>query len=577
MKRLTGIAASQGIAIGPAFVYRPEPLTFKEQIIQNPPAEINRLIQAVESVQAMLMTLQEQTQRVVGEKEAEIFQVHRMFLADPAFADVIKATIREQRLNAEAAVNRVSNELMAEFNTIDDEYFRQRAVDVKDVAERLIRQLLGLEETTLASLKYPSIIIANDLTPSDTASLNRDMALGLCTEIGSSTSHTAILARSLGTPAVVGIGKIEISSGTTVIIDGQSGDLIIEPDEATLAEYQERQQARYYTRSLEIAQANQPAITLDGHRVETVANIGSVNEAKLAIKMGAEGVGLLRTEFLFLQGDTLPSEEDQYRIYRAIADVFQQLPLIVRTLDVGGDKELPSINLAAEQNPMLGQRAIRLCLARPELFQTQLRAILRAGHERNIKIMFPLIGSEEELQQALVHLEQAKADLRARNLPHADRPDVGIMIEVPSAAVLADVLAPQVDFFSIGTNDLAQYTLAVDRTNETVAHLANPLHPAVIRLIHQVIQAAHRHNKWVGLCGEMAGDTQAVPLLLGLGLDEFSMAAVSIPSVKALLRTISKTQAQEIAQRCLELPSLQRVRDFLSSNSVAATPLPIST
>jgi len=577
MKRLTGIAASQGIAIGPAFVYRPEPLAFKEQIVQNPPAEINRLIQAVESVQAMLMTLQEQTQRVIGEKEAEIFQVHRMFLADPAFADVIKATIREQRLNAEAAVNRVSNELMAEFNTIDDEYFRQRAVDVKDVAERLIRQLLGLEETTLASLKYPSIIIANDLTPSDTASLNRDMALGLCTEIGSSTSHTAILARSLGTPAVVGIGKIEISSGTTVIIDGQSGDLIIEPDEATLTEYQERQQARYYTRSLEIAQANQPAITLDGHRVETVANIGSVNEAKLALKMGAEGVGLLRTEFLFLQGDTLPSEEDQYRIYRAIADVFQQLPLIVRTLDVGGDKELPSINLAAEQNPMLGQRAIRLCLARPELFQTQLRAILRAGHERNIKIMFPLIGSEEELQQALVHLEQAKADLRARNQPHADRPDVGIMIEVPSAAVLADVLAPQVDFFSIGTNDLAQYTLAVDRTNETVAHLANPLHPAVIRLIHQVIQAAHRHNKWVGLCGEMAGDTQAVPLLLGLGLDEFSMAAVSIPSVKALLRTISKTQAQEIAQRCLELPSLQRVRDFLSSNSVATTPLPVST
>lgn len=570
MKRLSGIAASQGIAIGPAFVYRPEPLAFKEQIIQNPPAEINRLIQAVEAVQTMLVALEEHTQRAIGEKEAKIFEVHRMFLADPAFADEIKAIIRQEQLNAEAAVDRVSNELMAQFSAIDDEYFRQRAVDIKDVAQRLIRQLLGLEETTLASLTFPSIIIANDLTPSDTASLDREMALGLCTEIGSSTSHTAILARSLGTPAVVGIGKLDISSGVTVIIDGQSGELIIDPDAETMAEYQTRQQARQRIRSREIALAQQPAITTDGHQVEVVANIGSVVEAEQALKMGAEGVGLLRTEFLFLQGDTLPSEEEQYRIYRAIADVFQQLPLIVRTLDVGGDKDIPSIDLAVEQNPMLGQRAIRLCLARPEIFQTQLRAILRAGHERNVKIMFPLIGSEEELHQALEQLEQAKADLRARNLPHAAKPDVGIMIEVPSAAVLADVLAPQVDFFSIGTNDLAQYTLAVDRTNETVAHLADPLHPAVIRLIHLVIQAAHRHNKWVGLCGEMAGSPQAAPLLLGLGLDEFSMAAASVPSVKALLRTLSKTQAQEIAQRCLELPSLQRVREFLQSSPVSA-------
>jgi len=488
-----------------------------------------------------------------------------MFLADPAFAEEIKVIIQQERLNAEAAVDRVSNELMAQFSAIDDEYFRQRAVDIKDIAQRLIRQLLGLEETTLASLKNPSVIIANDLTPSDTASLNRDMALGLCTEIGSNTSHTAILARSLGIPAVVGAGKLELSSGTVLIIDGQSGELVIDPDADTLAEYRTRQQARQQARSLEIAQAENPAVTLDGHQVEVVANIGSVADADYAIKMGAEGVGLLRTEFLFLQGDTLPSEDEQYQIYRAIADVFQQLPLIVRTLDVGGDKDLPSIDIAEEQNPMLGQRAIRLCLARPEIFQTQLRAILRAGHERNIKIMFPLIGSEEELQQALYQLEQAKANLRARNLPHAENPDVGMMIEVPSAAVLADVLAPHVDFFSIGTNDLAQYTLAVDRTNETVAHLADPLHPAVIRLIHQVIQAAHRHDKWVGLCGEMAGNLQAVPLLLGLGLDEFSMAAVSIPSVKALLRTLSKTETQEIAQRCLELPNLQRVREFLKN------------
>ncbi|MCB9102426.1 MAG: phosphoenolpyruvate--protein phosphotransferase [Anaerolineales bacterium] len=565
MKRLSGIAASQGVAIGPAFVYRPEPLAFNEQIIQNPRTEINRLIEAIEAVQGMLVALEAHTQEAIGEAEAKIFEVHRMFLADPAFADEIKAIIQEEQLNAEAAVDRVSNELMAQFSAIDDEYFRQRAVDIKDIAQRLIRQLLGLEETTLASLKNPSVIIAHDLTPSDTASLNREMALGLCTEIGSNTSHTAILARSLGIPAVVGAGKLELSSGTMVIIDGQSGELIIEPDAQTLAEYRTRQQARQRMRSLEIAQAQTPAVTLDGHQIEVVANIGSVADAEYAIQMGAEGVGLLRTEFLFLQGDTLPSEDEQYQIYRAIADVFQRMPLIVRTLDVGGDKDLPSIDIAKEQNPMLGQRAIRLCLARPEIFQTQLRAILRAGHERNVKIMFPLIGSEEELHQALYQLEQAKANLRARNLPHAENLDVGIMIEVPSAAVLADVMAPHVDFFSIGTNDLAQYTLAVDRTNETVAHLADPLHPAVIRLIHQVIQAAHRQDKWVGLCGEMAGNPQAVPLLLGLGLDEFSMAAVSIPSVKALLRTISKTQAQEIAQRCLELPNLQRVREFLDN------------
>lgn len=565
MKRLTGIAASQGVAIGPAFVYRPEPLTFKEQIIQNPPTEINRLLQAVEDVQAMLIALEKYTQENIGEEESKIFEVHRMFLDDPAFSDEIKTIIRDEQLNAEAAVDRVSSDLIEQFQAIDDEYFRQRAIDIKDIAQRLIRQLLGLEETTLASLKSPAVIIANDLTPSDTASLKRDMALGLCTEIGSNTSHTAILARSLGTPAVVGIGKLDISSGVTVIVDGQSGEFIIDPDEATLIEYQARRQAHEQARAVAIGQAHQPAVTLDGHRVEVVANIGSVAEAEAAVKMGAEGVGLLRTEFLFLQGDTLPSEEEQYRIYRAIADVFGQQPLVVRTLDVGGDKEIPSVEMNPEQNPMLGQRAIRLCLARPDLFQPQLRAILRAGYERNIKIMFPLIGSEEELQQAREHLEQAKADLRARGLPFAKDAEIGIMIEVPSAAVLADVLAPQVDFFSIGTNDLAQYTLAVDRTNETVAHLADPLHPAVIRLIQQVIQAAHRHKKWVGLCGEMAGSPLAAPLLLGLGLDEFSMAAVSIPPVKALLRQLSKAQAEEIARRCLQLPNLKQVQDYLQT------------
>ncbi|MEW5957156.1 MAG: phosphoenolpyruvate--protein phosphotransferase [Chloroflexota bacterium] len=574
MERVSGIAASQGVAIGPALVYRPAPLKFERRNVPNARAEVNRLNRAIEAVQIVLAALEEHAQAIIGQEEAKIFEAHGMFLADPAFAEEIASLIETEQINAEAAVDRVVSELMAEFEAIEDDYFRQRAADIKDISHRLLRQLLGLQESTFFSLTHPAIILASDLTPSDTVSFDKVMVLGLCTEIGSTTSHTAILARSLGIPAVVGVGSLNIPANTTVILDGSVGELLVDPDEATIAAYQAKQEEHAQIRSRELAQALEPAMTPDGHRVEVVANIGSVKEADQALKMGAEGVGLLRTEFLFLQGDRLPSEEEQYRIYRAIANVFQQLPLIIRTLDVGGDKDLPSIELPAEQNPFLGQRAIRLCLARPEIFQTQLRAILRAGHERNVKIMFPMIGSEDELQQAVAHVEQAKATLAAAGVPHAATLDIGIMIEIPSAALMADVLAPQVDFFSIGTNDLAQYTLAVDRTNEQVAHLADPLHPAVIRLIHQVIQAAHQHGKWVGLCGEMAGDPLAVPLLLGLGLDEFSMAAVSIPPIKAQIRGLSLAQARQIAEECLRLPNLHRVREFLGDDRADKIPTP---
>lgn len=565
MKIITGISASEGIAIGSAFIYRSETPQVEQRTVANTTAELARLTEALNAVDRRLADLKEKTEQTAGREEAQIFEVHRMFLTDPSFIDEIKTLIETQQINAESAIDQVVADLAGQFEALEDDYFRQRAIDIVDVGRQLLLRLSGIEFAGLEDLSQPAIVVANDLTPSDTASLDTEVALGFCTEMGSDTAHTAILARSLGIPAVVGLGAIGIASGDLLIVDGKAGELLINPDETTIETYKTRQETYERQRSLTISQARQPAITTDGHRLEVVANIGSADQAGKALEMGSEGVGLLRTEFLFLQQHTLPSEEEQYQVYRAIADTFQQMPLIIRTLDVGGDKELPSIDIAPEQNPFLGQRAIRLCLARPELFRPQLRAILRAGFERKIKIMFPLISSVSELRQVLDKLDKAKASLAADNIPFAQTLEVGMMIEVPSAAILADDLAPLVDFFSIGTNDLAQYTLAVDRTNQQVAHLADPLHPAVIRLIHQVIKAAHAHGKWVGLCGEMAGNPLAIPLLLGLEIDEFSMAAPAIPAVKAQLRSLSLSEAKEAAQHVLSLSDIEAVRDFLSN------------
>jgi phosphoenolpyruvate-protein phosphotransferase len=392
------------------------------------------------------------------------------------------------------------------------------------------------------------------------------MVLGFGTATGGATSHTAILSRSLGIPAVVGLGPeaLDLAPTDQLILDGGSGEVWVNPDPATITAFEQRRQAQLQDQAEALSHAHEPAITTDGRQVEIAANIGNLADAKHAIEMGAEGVGLLRTEFLFLERSTLPSEEEQYQVLRAIADVFQQRPLVVRTLDAGGDKQIPYLDMPAEQNPFLGRRAIRLTLAEPQLFQAQLRAILRAGHERNIKIMFPMISSLSELRQARAQLEQAQTALAAAQIPQAESPEVGIMVEIPSAAILADALAPLVDFFSIGTNDLAQYTLAADRTNPLVAPLADPLHPAVLRLIRQVIEAGHAHGKWVGMCGELAGNPLAVPVLLGLGLDEFSMTASAIPAAKALIRTLSVPQAQQLANACLQLTDLAEVQQFLS-------------
>lgn len=566
MKKLTGIPASNGIAIGPVFIYQPAKPKIERYAIADPTAEIVRLETAIATAYSQLSTLKAKTEAMVGPEEAQIFEVHQMFLADTAFLDPIKEAVETEKINVEAALAQAVTNLSAQFKAMDDEYFQQRAADIEDVGQRLQRLLAGWGESSLADVSKPAIVLAEDLTPSDTASVDRNMVLAFCTAMGGATSHTAILARSLGIPAVVGLGYtlLNLAAADQLVVDGSTGEVLINPNPATVATYQQRRQKELQNQAEALQHALEPAITGDGHRVEVVANIGSLQDAKYAVEMGAEGVGLLRTEFLFLDRDTQPSEEEQYHVLRAIADVFQQRPLIVRTLDAGGDKQIPYLDMPAEQNPFLGRRAIRLTLAEPELFQAQLRAILRASYERNVKIMFPMISSVGEIRQAREQLELAKAALAAKDIPFDEGLEVGIMVEIPSAAVMADAMAPLVDFFSIGTNDLTQYTLAVDRTNASVAPLADPLHPAVIRLIDQVIKAAHAHGKWVGMCGELAGELLAIPLLLGLELDEFSMNASAVPAAKALIRKLSVPQAKRIAEHCLTLAEPETVRTFLA-------------
>lgn len=564
MTELTGIAASEGIAIGPVHVYRPDLPTVSATTVENPEEELSRYEEIVSAVNDHLQKLGAKLSQTAAAEDAEIFEVQQEFLEDPTFGGEIRKRIAEGRVNAEAAVEAVMKELVEEFESIDDEYFHQRSNDIQDVGTRLIRGLLGVTEDSLANLPEPVIILAYDLTPSDTASMKADHTLGLCTESGSATSHTAILSRSMGVPAVVGLGTVEIEDGETVILDGTGGKLIVAPDADTLEAYKRRREAFEQKRERLKEHANEPVTTSDGVTLEIVANIGSLAEAKAARSQGAEGVGLLRTEFLFLDRRTLPEEEEQYRIYREIAEVFGKDPVVIRTLDVGGDKSVPAIDLPREQNPFLGKRAIRLSLAEPEIFRTQLRAILRAGVGHNIKIMFPLIGTVGELRKAKEQLAIARKELEERGVDYDQSMEVGMMIEVPSAAVIAPQLAEEVDFFSIGTNDLTQYTLAVDRTNEHVATLADSFDPAVINLVGKVIEAGHFNGRWVGMCGEMAGNPQALPLLLGLGLDEFSMSGGAIPEAKERLRKLSKLEARKVAQKCLRCATAAEVRELLA-------------
>jgi phosphotransferase system enzyme I (PtsI) len=575
MKGYQGLAASPGIAIGPAFVYsRQEKLVPQaSQAPTDSAAELLRVQEAMDVARQQLDEIHARSVQEMGEGAAEIFVAHQEFLEDPVLLDEVKNQIQEHHLSAEAAVEAAFDSYAQQLEALEDPYYRERALDLRDVSRRLCRILIGVQDQqTLANLTSPVVIVARDMTPSDTAQMNKAMVLGFCTATGGLTSHTAIIARILGIPAVVGIGGaiLEVSSGAPLIVDGDAGRVLAEPDLPTLGDYARRRDAEVVQRAAQKAQAHHPAATMDGHRVEIVANIADATSAQAAVDFGAEGVGLFRTEYLFLNRQSMPTEEEQYRDYCEVGDVLGNRPLIIRTLDIGGDKQLPYLNIGREMNPFLGWRAIRLCLDNPQIFEPQLRAILRASAGRNVQIMFPMIATLSEVRRAREFVKRVQKQLLTEGLAFDPETPIGIMVEIPSVALTADLIAPEVDFFSIGTNDLIQYTMACDRVNEKVAYLYDPLHPAVLRLVRQVIDAAHRFDKWVGMCGEMASDLQALPLLLGLGLDEFSMNAPMIPAAKELLATLTVAQAQSIAQEALSKSSAADVRAYLCGLGLVA-------
>ncbi|WP_366934151.1 phosphoenolpyruvate--protein phosphotransferase [Anaerofustis sp.] len=553
---MKGINASPGVAIGNVFLYVKEDLVVTPGKIEasGVDAELKKLEEAIEKSRAELQALKEKTIKEIGEEEAEVFTAHMMFLDDPGYIGEAQNKIKNELIVAEQALNEVTEGFVAIFGAMDDEYMKARATDCQDVADRILRHLLGLESADLSQVGDNGVIVAVDLTPSDTAQMNKDKVIGFAIDEGSRTSHSAIMARSLEVPAVVGLGDItsQVKGGEKIIVDGTDGNIIINPTDEQIKEYQAKQEA-YKQEQAELAKLkDMPSETSDGHKVELCANIGSPNDLEGANKYGADGVGLFRSEFLYMDSKDMPSEDVQFEAYKQVLEGMNGKPVIIRTLDIGGDKQLPYLPMEEEMNPFLGVRAVRLCFQNVEMFKTQLRALLRASVYGNAHIMFPMISNVQEVRKAKGILEECKAELKEKGIAYDENIKVGIMIEIPSAAVTADIIAKEVDFFSIGTNDLCQYSLAVDRQNQNLSELNQPLSPAIIRLVKNVIDASHKAGIFTGMCGEMAGDPTAALLLLGLGLDEFSMSAPSILRAKKVVRSFTYEKAKEIAKEVLE-------------------------
>ena len=567
MTMIKGIAASNGIAIAKAYKLVMPDLTVEKVTVEDVEKEIKAYENAMEQTAKDLETIKEAASKNLSAEEAAVFDAHALVLSDPELKTQVEDKIRNEACNAAAALDEVSAMFISMFESMGDEYFRERAADIKDVSRRLLANLLGKPLPNPALIDEEVVIIADDLTPSDTAQLNKNLVRGFATNIGGRTSHSAIMARSLEIPAVVACKTItdDVQDGDMIALDGIEGVVMINPDEATIQEYTtKRDEYKAYREELKKL-VNEKTVSTDGKHVELVANIGSPKDLEGVRENGGEGVGLFRTEFLYMESAELPSEDKQYEVYKEILEGMAGHPVVVRTLDIGGDKEIEDIDLPKEMNPFLGVRAIRLCFQREDIFRTQLRALLRASVHGDLRIMFPMIAALGEFRKAKGILLEEKEKLIAEGIAVSDSIQVGIMIEIPAAAVLADQFAKEVDFFSIGTNDLIQYTFAADRMSSGVSYLYQPFNPSILRLVKHVIDSAHKEGKWAGMCGEMAGEPLAAPLLLGLGLDEFSMSATSILSQRKLIRGLSQAEMAELANKAINCGTMEEVVELVEA------------
>jgi len=566
-QHIKGIGASAGIAIAKAFVMETPVFDIPTHKIEDSAAEKERFQAAIVKSKGELEIIRENTLKELGADKAEIFSAHLLILEDPEIVSQVNAKIDDEKTNAAQALDEVSQMMVMIFESMDNEYMRERAADVRDVTKRTMAHLLGITFVTPAQINEEVIIIAEDLTPSDTAQLNRKYAKGFATNIGGRTSHSAIMSRSLEIPAVVGTKVVltEVKHGDFLILDGTEGDVIVNPSSEQIAEYEEKRSAYIAQKEEWKKLKNEKTVTADGHHVELAANIGTPNDVKGVLENGAEAVGLYRTEFLYMDAETFPTEDEQFTAYKTVLESMGDKKVVIRTLDIGGDKELSYLDLPHEMNPFLGYRAIRLCLDQTDLFRTQLRALLRASAYGKLAVMFPMIATLEEFRAAKALLLEEKANLQAEGVTVSEEVEVGMMVEIPSTAVMAKQFAKEVDFFSVGTNDLIQYTMAADRMNEKVSYLYQPFNPAILNLLNNVITEAHKAGKWVGMCGEMAGEELALPILLGLGLDEFSMSASSVLRARSLMTRLNKAECEAIVEEVLDMDTAEDVVNFLST------------